>query len=138
MVDSLQPEQRSENMRRIRSHDTAPEMTVRRMVHAMGYRYRLHVKTLPGKPDLVFPRLRKIIEVYGCFWHGHTVCREGRVPGSRQEYWAPKLRANRQRDLKNRRQLRDLGWSVLVVWECQTENSSRLQSRLARFLRPEP
>ncbi|MCA2971025.1 MAG: DNA mismatch endonuclease Vsr [Acidobacteriaceae bacterium] len=136
MVDSLPPERRSENMRRIRSQNTAPEMIVRRMVHAMGYRYRLHVKNLPGKPDLVFPRLRKVIEVYGCFWHGHTACREGRMPATRPEYWVPKLEANRQRDRANRRRLRVLGWSILVIWECETGDRERLQKRLGKFFEP--
>jgi DNA mismatch endonuclease (patch repair protein) len=134
MVDSLSREQRSENMRRIRSKNTGPEMVVRRMAHAMGFRYRLHVNSLPGKPDLVFPRLGKIIEVYGCFWHGHTACREGRVPGTRQEYWAPKLQANRKRSQRNCRLLCTLGWNVLVIWECQTRNTAQLQTRLRRFL----
>ncbi len=136
MVDSLPPDRRSENMRRIRSQDTAPELIVRRMVHAMGYRYRLHVRDLPGKPDLVFPRLRKVVEIYGCFWHGHTACREGRVPATRPEYWAPKLKANRLRDRANRRRLRALGWSILVIWECQTRNRAPLEKRLSRFLNP--
>ncbi len=136
MADSLSPEQRSENMRRIRSGDTGPEMAVRRMVHAMGFRYRLHAKALPGKPDLVFPRLRRIIEVYGCFWHGHTGCREGRLPGTRPEYWGPKLQANRKRDRQNRRALRTLGWTVLVVWECETKRPERLEAKLGKFLRP--
>ena len=134
MADSLSPEQRSENMRRIRSGDTGPEMVVRRMVHAMGFRYRLHVKNLPGKPDLAFPRLRRIIEVYGCFWHGHAGCREGRLPGTRQEYWGPKLAANRKRDRRNRRKLRTLGWTVLVVWECEIKVLGRLEGRIERFL----
>jgi len=121
-------------MRRIRSKDTAPEMTVRRLVHSMGYRYRLHVRTLPGCPDLVLPRLRKIVQVYGCYWHPHGSCRFSHIPKSRLEYWAPKLEDNRRRDTKNLRILRRLGWKVLILRECQLHACSRLRERLLRFL----
>jgi len=104
-------------MRRIRSKDTSPEMTVRRMVHRMGYRYRLHVRTLPGCPDMVFPGLRKIVQVYGCYWHPHGSCRFSHCPQSSLDYWLPKLDGNRQRDRKNLRRLRRQGWAVLVVRE---------------------
>lgn len=123
-------------MRRIRSKDTIPEITVRRLAHAMGYRFRLHWSTLPGKPDLVFPRLRKIVEVRGCFWHQHTGCIDAHIPESRVDYWRPKLQKNVRRDRTNIRTLRKLGWRVLIVWECEVRrsNSQRLDRKLKRFL----
>lgn len=108
----------TERMRRIRKTDSKPEMIVRRMVHAMGYRYRLHGAGLPGGPDIVLPRHRKVIFVHGCFWHRHD-CPDGRkLPRSRPEYWGPKLKGNRRRDEASIARLRELGWDVLVVWEC--------------------
>lgn len=121
-------------MRRIRSGDTAPEMTVRRLVHSMGYRYRLHVRTLPGCPDMVFVRLRKIVQVYGCYWHPHGLCPCSHRPKSRLDYWLPKLEGNRKRDKENSRRLRQQGWDVLVVRECQIGNQARLAEKLAEFL----
>ena len=122
-------------MRRIRSKNTSPEMTVRRLVHSMGYRYRLHVKDLPGKPDLVFPRLGKIIEVQGCFWHRHAGCIDSHIPKSRVSYWQPKLERNAERDRANLRSLKRLGWQVLILWECEIgRGSEKLQKRLERFL----
>ena len=121
-------------MSRIRSKDTSPEIIVRRIVHTMGYRYRLHVAKLPGKPDLVFTRLNRIIEVRGCFWHQHSKCVDSHIPKSRLEYWLPKLRRNQERDTANLKSLRNLGWKVLVVWECQVMNNRLLSKRLARFL----
>jgi DNA mismatch endonuclease (patch repair protein) len=103
-------------------------------VHAMGFRFRLHVKRLPGRPDLVFARLRKIILVHGCFWHSHEGCSETHLPKTRQEYWHPKLEGNKQRDLENIAKLRRLGWRVLVVWECETARQKPLGRRLKRFL----
>lgn len=122
-------------MRRIRSKDTLPELTVRRLVHAMGYRYRLHQSKLPGRPDLVFPRLKKIIQVHGCFWHGHDGCRISHVPSSRQEYWKPKLERNKLRDADHLRKLVDLGWNVLVLWECEVREDASLPEKIRRFLR---
>ncbi|MDE3186600.1 MAG: DNA mismatch endonuclease Vsr [Acidobacteriota bacterium] len=103
-------------------------------VHAQGYRYRLHAPYLPGKPDLVFPKLHKVIFVHGCFWHLHRFCREGRIPESRREYWEPKLLRNVKRDREHLAALRRLGWKSLVVWECETKNVERLQKKLSRFL----
>ena len=123
-------------MRRIRKTNTKPEMIVRRMVHAMGYRYRLHDKRLPGSPDIVLPRHRKLILVHGCFWHRHD-CPDGRkLPRSKPEYWGPKLARNRQRDQASIARLRELGWEVLVVWECETRHAEKLNFTLARFLAP--
>ena len=134
-MDKLTPERRSENMRRIRSKHTSPEMIVRRLVHGMGFRYRLHVPTLPGKPDLVLWRLKRIIEVRGCFWHQHRGCIDSHIPKSRISYWRPKLARNQRRDKENARVLRKLGWRVLVLWECQVRRPGRtLSARLARFL----
>lgn len=126
----------TERMRRIRKTDTRPELIVRRMVHAMGYRYRLHGAKLPGTPDIVLTRHRKVILVHGCFWHRHT-CRDGRkLPRSRPDYWGPKLERNRRRDRLNIARLRRMGWKVLVVWECQASDAERLSSTLRRFLAP--
>jgi DNA mismatch endonuclease, patch repair protein len=134
VVDNISTKRRSENMRRIRSKGMMPEMVVRRLVHAKGYRFRLHSPKLPGKPDIVLPRLGKIIEVRGCFWHQHEGCIVSHIPKSRREYWLPKLRRNRQRDTENLKKLRALGWHVLIVWECQVKNPIRLSARLERFL----
>ena|SRR3569623_926246 len=136
MADVFTPQQRSAVMRAVKGADTKPEMIVRRLVHALGYRYRLHVRSLPGAPDLVFPRLKKTIFVHGCFWHRHH-CEGGRsMPSSKVDYWHAKFSANRRRDQKHRRQLRALGWQVLVVWECQLRPKvrERLAAKIASFL----
>ncbi len=125
---------RSENMRRIRSKDTKPELIVRSMLHRMGFRFRLNVPNLPGKPDIVLPKHKKVVLVHGCFWHQHTKCSEGRPPGSRKDYWVPKLSRNIQRDGENRRNLRRLGWQVLVLWECELRFRGRAEAKLARFM----
>jgi DNA mismatch endonuclease (patch repair protein) len=121
-------------MRRIRDKNTSPEMAVRRLVHGMGFRYRLHAPKLPGKPDLVFSRLNKIIEVRGCFWHQHGKCADSHIPKSRLDYWLPKLQRNQHRDRKNARKLRALGWAVLVLWECEVCNIERVSGKIRRFL----
>lgn len=100
----------------------------------MGYRYRLHDRRLPGRPDLVFPRLKRVIQVHGCFWHRHPRCALARLPKSRTDFWIPKLEENRARDLRVGRQLRKLGWRVLVVWECQLAKPKQLTENLGRFL----
>jgi DNA mismatch endonuclease (patch repair protein) len=100
----------------------------------MGYRFRLHARDLPGTPDIVLPRHKKVVLVHGCFWHQHSRCKEGRMPGTRQEYWVPKLAGNVLRDLESRRKLRHLGWKSLVVWECELQKMDRLESRLQKFL----
>ena len=122
-------------MRLIRSKDTRPEVLVRRLLAAHGYRYRLHRKDLPGKPDLVFPGRRKVILVHGCFWHQHGGCIDGRAPKSNSDYWRPKLLRNRSRDIRAKRALSRLGWKYLVLWECYIERGGpRLLKRLQRFL----
>ena len=133
-MDKLTPRRRSANMRQIKSRDTKPEMLVRRLVYTSGYRYRLHVANLPGKPDLVFRSLKRIIEVRGCFWHQHAGCIDSHIPKTRTEYWIPKLSRNQQRDKDNLRRLRKSGWTILIVWECQTADQEKLQKRLLRFL----
>jgi DNA mismatch endonuclease (patch repair protein) len=137
MADKLTPERRTENMRRIKSKNMKPEMVVRSVVHGLGYRYRLHRRDLPGKPDLVFGPRRKVIFVHGCFWHGHQDpdCVDGRrKPKSNLDYWLPKLARNHARDTSNDLELVRLGWSVLVVWECDTRDQLHLAERLRHFL----
>lgn len=109
-------------------------MIVRRLVHGMGYRYRLHVAKLPGKPDLVFPCLKRIVDVRGCFWHQHPGCIDSHIPKTRIEYWQPKLAGNKRRDTENKARLKAQGWKMLTVWECQLDNQQKLQERLKRFL----
>jgi DNA mismatch endonuclease (patch repair protein) len=133
-MDKISPEQRSAVMRSIRSFDTKPEMVVRKVVTRLGYRYRLHVRSLPGSPDLVFRSKRKAIFVNGCFWHFHQKCGTAHFPESRLEYWGAKLQRNRNRDTLNLRQLKQLGWKVLVVWECEVKDLRRVRCRLDRFL----
>jgi len=133
-MDKLTPERRSANMRAIRSKGMKPELLVRRMVHALGYGFRLHRNDLPGKPDLAFIGRRKAIFVHGCFWHQHPGCREGRPPSSNQQYWTPKLRRNVERDTKALSDLAERGWKTLVVWECEITDQPKLEGRLKRFL----
>jgi len=134
MADTISQARRSENMRRIRSKGMKPEITVRRLAHALGYRFRLHSSDLPGRPDLVFARLGKIIEVRGCFWHQHQRCIDSHIPKSRIDYWGPKLQGNRTRDKDNLKKLKTLGWSVLLIWECEVTNPKSLNARLVKFL----
>lgn len=136
-MDTLTPEQRSERMSRVRCKDTKPEWVVRRLVHGMGFRYRLHRRDLPGNPDLVFPIRGKIIFVHGCFWHRHGSCKYTRWPKSKLEFWKPKLEENSRRDKANLRELRRLGWRVMIVWECQIGNVERLAARIQKFLEVE-
>ena len=133
-MDVHTKEQRSFNMSRIRDKNTRPEMFVRSLTHHMGYRYRLHQKNLPGKPDLVFKRHKKVIFVHGCFWHMHN-CRYGKVtPKTNRKFWQTKREGNVTRDKANIRKLRRLGWKVLTVWECQTRNEDKLTKKLEKFL----
>ena len=133
-MDNLSKQDRSERMSRVRAADTKPEMRVRRLVHAMGYRYRLHSNRLPGCPDMVFPKLRKIIFVHGCFWHRHKGCALARLPKSNLGFWVPKLNGNRERDLRSNKALRRAGWRIKVIWECQTANLQKLERSIERFL----
>ncbi len=135
MPDSLSAARRSQNMAAIRSKNTKPEMLVRRLVHALGYRYRLHAKGLPGKPDMVFRPRQKAIFVHGCFWHQHQRpgCPGARKPKSNRRYWNRKLGRNQARDAQNLAALKLAGWKTLVIWECETRQQ-RLAARLRRFL----
>lgn len=134
MADKLSTERRSWNMSRIKSRDTQPEFAVRRMLHTLGYRFRLHRGDLPGKPDIVLPKHKIVIFVHGCFWHQHAACIDCSKPKTRSNYWAPKLQGNQVRDKKNRARLRRLGWKPIVIWECETKNAKKLESRLTRTL----
>lgn len=134
VADDFRPEKRSDVMRQVRAKDTTPELAVRSCAHRLGYRFRLHRKGLPGSPDLVFPRLRKVIFVHGCFWHGHTCTRGGRVPRSNREYWVAKIRRNRERDAQVQAQLVAGGWDVLTIWECTIRPDGEWARDLAAFL----
>lgn len=120
-------------MAAVKSTNTGPELAIRRLLFRLGYRFRLHAKTLPGRPDIVFPGRHAAIFVHGCFWHGHS-CSKGRLPKSRIEFWSAKVRANRQRDRRSRAQLRRLGWRSLTVWQCALRHPTRLLDKLVRFL----
>lgn len=124
-------------MARIGSKNTAPELIIRRMLHAMGYRFRLHRRDLPGKPDIVLPGRKKVIFVHGCFWHAHG-CRIGRPPKSRPEFWKPKLARNRARDLANIEALEREGWEVATVWQCEIKDRAGLTERLRIFVENRP
>ena len=124
---------RSANMRAIRSKDMKPELAVRSLVHKLGYRFRVHRKDLPGKPDLVFSARRKVIFVHGCFWHAHN-CRKAHIPKSNLEYWLPKLQRNKTRDARNVKALAADSWETLIVWECEVDQKAALQGRLQKFL----
>ena len=121
-------------MSRIKGRDTKPELIVRRLLHGMGYRYRLHDPTLPGRPDIVLTRHGKIIQVHGCFWHGHKGCKRASTPTSNRDFWETKIRNNRARDSRTARQLRRWGWSVMTIWECQIRDLNVLERRLRAFM----
>lgn len=134
MVDITDPATRSRIMARVKSKDTSPELRLRKMLFAAGYRYRLHVKQLPGKPDLVFAGKRKVIFVHGCFWHLHEGCTNVRLPKSNRSYWLPKLERNRERDRQNLNKLRADDWSVLVIWECELNDPQSALEKAMKFL----
>lgn len=121
-------------MSRIRSKDTLPEKKVRSMVYRMGYSFRLYAQNLPRKPDLVFPGRKKVIFVHGCFWHQHPRCKKSAYPKSKKDYWIPKLLANRARDLRVARELKGLGWKILVIWQCQIAREAYIAKKLIKFL----
>lgn len=131
--DPLTPSERSKRMSRIRNADTKPEMIVRRIIHGMGYRYRLHASDLPGRPDLVFRPRQKVIFVHGCFWHQHG-CRQYRQPRTKRFFWEPKLQGNKERDKKNLNKLSAMGWKFLVIWECELQDREKLMKRIKGFL----
>lgn len=135
-MDRVSPKVRSATMRAIRSKGTKPELAVRHLVYAMGYRYRLHRHDLPGRPDMTFPGRRKIIFVHGCFWHQHPDpdCKLAHRPRSNLDYWEPKLQRNQERDSEHQARLRALGWGALVIWECEVKKDQGLDKRIREFL----
>ena len=134
MTDVFSIEKRSWVMSRVRGRETSPEIKVRSLTHRLGYRFRLHRKNLPGKPDLVFPFRKKVIFVHGCFWHGHDCPRGKRTPKTNTEYWIEKIRKNIERDAKNQSQLQSLGWNVLVIWECEIKNLDKIACKINEYL----
>lgn len=137
MADTRSKEKRSEIMAKVHSKDTGPELAVRKLIFGMGYRYRLHIAALPGKPDIVMFGRRKIIDVRGCFWHGHSGCRFGRLPKSRLDFWKPKIKRNRDRDRRNLKTLESDGWRVLIVWQCELKDQEHLKKKLYEFIEAE-
>lgn len=135
-MDKISKEQRSANMRKIKSKNMLPELEVRKKLFALGYRYRIHVKNLPGSPDIVFPLKKKAIFVHGCFWHQHIAknCSKVHLPKSNKEYWLTKLEMTKRRDKAAVFQLKKMGWSVLVIWECQVKHEDKLAHTLIKFL----
>jgi len=133
MVDHVDPKRRSKIMASVGTKDTKPEMIVRRHLHRLGYRYRLHRRDLPGSPDLVFPALKKVVFVNGCYWHGHE-CRWGKLPKSNATYWQDKIRTNRERDARNVADLRSLGWDVYTVWQCELRERDAALDRIVEYL----
>lgn len=136
MADIMTPVQRSARMALIRGANTKPELRVRRLLHGLGYRFRLHRRDLPGQPDIVFPARRKLIFVHGCFWHQHAGCKVGHLPRSRQDYWAQKFATNKERDARNLAEVCATGWDALVVWECEVKDLAGLAAGLRAFLGP--
>lgn len=134
MTDKLSPKERSERMSRVRGKDSKAELAVRSLVHGLGYRYRLHAKDLPGKPDLVFRPRKKAIFVHGCFWHRHKDCKLARLPKSKLDFWIPKLEGNRKRDVRDQTALLKSGWKYLVIWECEIRDKNKLTRKIIRFL----
>lgn len=134
-MDTLSLEDRSAQMKLIRSEDTKPEKALRSALHRVGFRFKLHVRQLPGSPDIVFPNRRKVIFVHGCFWHSHCCQGPSRKPKSNLEYWIPKLEATKKRDAMNRQRLKVLGWRVLTVWECELQDLDRSLRKATQFLK---
>ena len=127
-MDSLTKEKRSWNMSRIRSNDTTPELVVRSFLFRQGFRFRLHVKNLPGHPDIVLPKYRTVVEVRGCFWHRHPGCRQATTPSTNAEFWQEKFKRNVERDINTGKQLKELGWNLIVVWECELKKEGFLET----------
>lgn len=134
MADTLSSEERSQLMSRIRGKNTKPELVVRRFLHSMGYRFRVHRSDLPGNPDIALPRYRVCLFVNGCFWHRHRSCKHARIPKTRSAWWRKKLEGNAVRDKRHAAALRRLGWRVVTIWECQTDKPERLALRLQKLL----
>jgi DNA mismatch endonuclease (patch repair protein) len=137
-MDRITSAQRSAIMAAVKGKNTTPEITVRRLAHRLGFRFRLHSPHLPGRPDLAFPRLRKVIFVNGCFWHAHHCRRGKRIPETNRDYWIRKRRRNANRDRRVAQELQKLGWEVLTIWECETRDVAELAERIVRFLTGRP
>jgi DNA mismatch endonuclease (patch repair protein) len=135
MTDHLTKEKRSWNMSRIRSRDTHPEITVRSLLHKLGYRFRLHKKSLPGKPDIVLPKYKTVIFVHGCFWHRHKGCKRCTTPTTNQKYWLPKFERNIVKDKENRKNLRKAGYASIIIWECEIKNMKKLSTKLNKAIK---
>ena len=136
MADTISAERRSWNMSRIKARDTKPEMLLRSLLHREGFRFRLHAKNLPGKPDIVLPRYKTVIFVHGCFWHRHSECKNATMPSTRREFWEEKFNGNIRRDALNRLVLEEAGWKVFIVWECELKASaSQVVEKLSRTIR---
>ena len=138
MPDTVSPEVRSRIMANVKSKGMKPEMQVRRLLHGLGYRYRLHRADLPGRPDLVFPSRRKVVFVNGCFWHNHSGCSRVRIPATNRDYWVSKLDRNRARDERNTESLKASGWEVMMVWECDLRDLGSVTERLVTFIEAPP
>ncbi|MGQ0589137.1 MAG: very short patch repair endonuclease [Sphingosinicella sp.] len=134
-MDTISSEARSENMRRIRGRNTVPELAVRRLLHRRGYRFRLHRKDLPGKPDIVLPRFKTAIFVHGCFWHGHEGCRRSKLPETRAQFWAEKIGWNKQRDARAITALAERGYQSVTIWQCELRDPGAILRRVAEVTR---
>jgi DNA mismatch endonuclease, patch repair protein len=135
MTDNLSKSHRSWNMSQIRGKNTKPELAVRSLLHHMGYRFRLHVQSLPGKPDIVLSKYNTCIFVHGCFWHRHPKCKDATIPKTKSEFWLKKLQSNVDRDVINVKKLKNLGWHVLTIWECELNESEKLETKLSKYLK---
>ena len=132
MADNLTAEQRKKNMTAIKSRHTKPEIIVRSLLHRLGFRFRLHDKKLPGKPDIILPKYKTVIFVHGCFWHQHKGCKRSTIPKSNTDYWIPKLTGNVKRDVQHKADLKKIGWNVATVWECETKDADKLEKKLKK------
>lgn len=134
MTDKVSSEKRSWMMGRIRSKNTAPELQLRKLIFSMGFRYRVHYKKLPGSPDIVFLGRKKVIFVHGCFWHGHSNCKASKLPETHTEFWKNKISSNQERDINNIKKLENMGWKVLIVWQCELKEISNMTDKIRAFL----
>ena len=133
-MDVFTKEKRSQIMSKIKGKDTKPEIVVRSLLHQMGYRFRLHRRDLPGNPDIVLPKHKKVIFVHGCFWHGHKDCPRAKRPSTNKKFWNEKLSKSIKRDTFNQKKLKKMGWLTLIIWQCEMKDSKNLQSKLESFL----
>lgn len=134
MADTMSKAERSRRMAMVRGKNMKPEVAVRKLVHGLGYRYRLHKKDLPGMPDMVFKSKKKVIFVHGCFWHRHDNCKLARLPKSRLDFWKTKLEGNKKRDEENQKRLNEMGWEYLVIWECEVKDKQNIRDKIQSFL----